>query len=315
MSRRHSVVLAELSSKIREAMAQHRQLRLCDSPHINIPQLIELTFGDSQRALDKAVRAMPPAVGCVFAYDSNDLVSLNIPIPGQGLRMPAIANGVLSGTGKDDTLLTLGAWDDMHGAAINTGGATRTLSLWVTCPKHVPVQNQWRNSDGCNVSGSHDGIVLSPAIVGDALFAKLVAEAEKFTAMIQKLNYLEHFGLATARMCTTEGITKRLWPECATFLTGSIKTNVEAAKPSGYPLAARRQFTDDTKYQEHRSGGVTKAYFHAQLKVVTDLILQAQLMPDSDHIAPRDEAGKQIPYLIDGSACRIMESYLPADLK
>jgi hypothetical protein len=84
------------------------------------------------------------------------------------------------------------------------------------------------------------------------------------------------FGGAVATLCTTPGITKRMWPDAERLLRAtnknSLADDIVTANLSAFPKYAKREF-DDT---------MTKEFMYKQLEVIGNMILAAQLMPDDE---------------------------------
>jgi len=160
------------------------------------------------------------------------------------------------------------------------------VALTVDCvsPKQIPfnANMQRDDSDWSHLSTIYGGVTLTPEMVGLETFNLIVAEAKQMVELCSRLNYMERFAIAVAEMCTTVGIVKRLWPECTTFMSSeTMKMQINQVKPSGYPLAAKKQLSDFTKNDR---AYISKKYLHAQMKVITDTILATKLMPPKEEM-------------------------------
>lgn len=290
MARRHSVIAGQMNHKIRQAMLRHRYLRMYDAP-FDAVDITDMMFAKTMRLITEAEEAMPYHSKGLWKYDSTTEYNVSIPLPvatHQCDRQRGVAG---------DQLLTLQGYkgrmrgDEMGVVTKKIMNRLRCVSLNIETPFPVPSMWQSSNADEEGLNGNISGAIMTPEMVGAEKFKMYQDAAVKLDGAMFILAYMEHFAKAVTLLCTTHGITKRMWPEAAEFLGPGTAESIRQANPSQYPQHARHQLNSGTPTV------ATAEYMHKQLKTITDVILSAQLMPSVEDMKPDAKRRVDMAYI------------------
>lgn len=158
-------------------------------------------------------------------------------------------------------------------------GMMRGLAFSIVFDRNI-VPTRWPSSPRYNsvIDEPDDGIILTPERMGDAWGTYLPA-LTKLHDLCVLTEYFYEFGRVAGKHCTTEGITKRVWPEAANFIEGGHRSKaIEDSKMSGWPVDLRRRLVDLKSAEQLENNDVTSTYLKGQLHRIGDMILTSKLM-------------------------------------